>query len=97
MGANVVKWAGRREEIYNGRYKERLPDILFELNGDYGVGMDLYTSPVTINYTHRKISGGHKREAVLLTSGNDDNIKNIQRPGSLVNLKDFILKLLSLQ
>ena len=93
LGASVVKWAGRREEVYSGKHKDRLPDILFELDEEYGVGMDLYTSHITENYTHRKISGGHKREAVLLAYSDSFNATDIKRPSSIIDLKDYILKI----
>ena len=51
--------------------------------------------PITPNYTHKKISGGHKRKAVLLTYGNDVNIKNIERPVSIIGIKDYILEILA--
>ncbi len=96
LGRNVIKWVKKRELIYNGRHEKRLPDILFELDEEYGIGMDLYTKPVTRNYTHKKISGGHKREAALLISGNADT-SNIRRPDSIIGLTDYILKLISFQ
>lgn len=95
LGVEVVKWAGRSEEIYTGSKMDRLPDILFELDGDYGVGMDLYTSPITDNFTHKKISGGHKREAVLIIGGQNAIINDVDRPDSVIGLKELVLKLLS--
>lgn len=90
LGTNIIKWAGKREEIYSGKNQNRLPDVLFELDGEYGVGMDMYTSQISENYTHKKISGGHKREAVLLISGSIDKI----RPESITDIKECILNLL---
>ena len=93
LGVEVVKWVQKRELIYEGKHANRLPDILFELHEDYGVGMDLYTKPVTRNFTHKKISGGHKREAALLVSGNTYT-NDIRRPDSIIGLTDYILKLI---
>ena len=95
FGKNIIKWAAKREQIYRGKYEKKLPDILFELDEEYGIGMDLYTKPITPNYTHKKISGGHKRKAVLLTYGNDVNIKNIERPVSIIGIKNYILEILA--
>lgn len=94
LGTDIIKWAGRREDVYSGKHKDRLPDILFELDGEYGVGMDLYTSQITENYTHKKISGGHKREAVLLVGNANNDVRDIKRPHSIVNLKDYILRII---
>jgi predicted AlkP superfamily phosphohydrolase/phosphomutase len=62
----VVKWIARREEIYEGRYLDKYPDIVFELEEVYGVSWTLHTDLVGINPTHKKISGGHRREGVLM-------------------------------
>ncbi len=95
FGENIVKWAKKREQMYRGKYEERLPDILFELEGEYGVGMDLFTEPITPNYLHKKISGGHKREAVLMLYSDNDNIKNMKRPISIIGIKDYVLKIIA--
>ena len=96
LGLEVVKWVGKREETYSGKYIERLPDVLFELHGDYGVGMDLYTPFVTENFTHKKISGGHKREAVFLAMGDNAKINQVKRPHSIIDVNRFILEVLSI-
>jgi predicted AlkP superfamily phosphohydrolase/phosphomutase len=94
MGENIVKWVKRREHLYRGKYEENLPDLLFELDEEYGIGMDLYTDLITKNYSHMKISGGHKREAVFLMDGCNE-IKNIQRPATVQNIKDYIIEIIS--
>lgn len=92
LGKNIVKWVKRREQVYSGSNEAKLPDLLFELDDDFGVGMDFFTKLITPNYTHRKISGGHKKEAVLMLFSNHD-ISNIKRPVSVIGIKDFILQL----
>ena len=94
IGETVVKWVKKREEIYRGQYEDRLPDILFELEDDYGVGMDFFTSDITPNYSYKKISGGHKREAVLLTGNTNGKIKSIKRPDTVEDVNRYILKIL---
>ncbi|GAB4534014.1 MAG: hypothetical protein Fur0020_00260 [Thermodesulfovibrionia bacterium] len=91
---NIIKWVKRREEVYRGRNEDKLPDILFELNEDYGVGRDFYTKPITDNYTHKKISGGHKREAVFMVHGSDRGQNVIKRPSNIMEIRDYILKIL---
>ena len=95
LGKDVFKWVKRREELYSGKHEKKIPDIVFELDGEYGVGMDFFTSYVTPNYTHKKISGGHKPEAVLLTDSNNAKLKEIKRPDSIVGLCDYILKIVN--
>jgi len=89
-GGDIIKWIKKREDVYRGKNEHKLPDLLFELDEDYGIGWDFYTSPVTDNYTHKKISGGHKREGLVIT-----NTHNLgQRPLNIIDFKDYILKIL---
>jgi predicted AlkP superfamily phosphohydrolase/phosphomutase len=94
LGANTVKWAKKREELYRGVHENRLPDVLFELDGEYGVGMDLFTPLASRNYTHKKISGGHKREGVLLIYRNNEGKIKAERPASVMDMKNYILNLI---
>ena len=65
-GQKVVKWIRRREELYRGQHLDKYPDLVFELEDDYGVSWTLYSSLVGINPTHKKISGGHRMDGVLM-------------------------------
>ena len=96
LGVDAVKWAGKKEDLYSGRNDKRLPDVLFELHEEYGVGMDLFCDLITENFTHKKISGGHKIEAVLLISPDNGKINNVNRPDSLIGIKDYIMGVLSI-
>lgn len=95
FGKDIIKWVKKREDVYRGKNEKRLPDILFELDDEYGVGMNLFTPPVTTNYTHKKISGGHKKEAVLLLYSNNDKVKNMRPPASIIDIADYILKVIA--
>lgn len=64
----VVKWARRREQIYAGPYLDKYPDVVFELEAEYGVNWSLFAPPVVPNPRHRTLSGGHLRPGVLLVS-----------------------------
>ncbi len=63
----VVKWIKKREEVYSGKYIDRFPDILVELNENYGVDFSLYDKLIVNSVTHRKISGGHRTYGVLFS------------------------------
>jgi len=93
-GRDIIKWVKSREEVYSGRNEDRLPDILFELDEDYGVGRDFYTGPITENYTHKKISGGHKREAVFMVVNNSGDFGFLDIPSNILSIRDYILKVL---
>jgi predicted AlkP superfamily phosphohydrolase/phosphomutase len=94
LGKTVVKWAKRREELYRGKNEDRLPDVVFELDEDYGVGRDLFSRLITPNYSHGKISGGHKREAVFMVHSNNDKINESKKPVTVIEIKDYILRIL---
>jgi len=66
----VVRWAlPRAEAVPPGARQEAYPDILFELDPAYGVSWSVFRPIFGPNVTHRKISGGHTRDGVLLTAG----------------------------
>lgn len=89
---NIVKWIKRREELYEGEYLDNYPDVVFELDEDYGVNWNLFTSLISENYTHRKVSGGHRKEAILAIWPKIE--KDIKIPTSVIGIKNFILGLL---
>ena len=62
----VFKWICTREEMFSGPYLARFPDILFEMVSQLGVNWALHTDVFTVNPTHKKISGGHNANGVLL-------------------------------
>lgn len=59
-GERPFRWLKCREDIDNGPFLDIYPDILFELEGHYGVNWALHTNITGWNTTHKKISGGHK-------------------------------------
>jgi predicted AlkP superfamily phosphohydrolase/phosphomutase len=96
-GHEIVRWVKKREDVYRGKNEDRLPDVLFELDEDYGVGRDFFTYPVTENYTHKKISGGHKREAVFMIYNNAKGFMGQNRPLKVVDLKKYILEIVNVE
>jgi predicted AlkP superfamily phosphohydrolase/phosphomutase len=64
----VVRWAKRREEVYAGAHLGKYPDVVFELEPEYGVNWSLFAPPVVPNPRHRTLSGGHLKPGVLLVS-----------------------------
>lgn len=67
---NVVRWVRQREEVLPpGAHLEAYPDLLFELDPEYGVSWSIYHTVFGPNVTHRKISGGHRRDGAILATG----------------------------
>jgi len=64
-GKKIFTWVKKREELYTGKLIERYPDILYEMLPQYGSGFSLHTDLITINPTHKKISGGHKKNGIF--------------------------------
>ncbi len=92
-GKQIVTWAMRREEMYRGPYASIYPEVIFQLDFEYGVSRSLFGPIVDVNPTHRKVSGGHMPEAALL----------MNRPlpeylgGSIVTIAPGVLRLLGLE
>jgi len=92
-GKKIVKWVCKREELYNGKYISKFPDIVFELEEEYGVNWDIYTPLVTDCYAHKIISGGHKRDATFIIEGVDKE-KIVRSNMTSVDIAPTVLDLL---
>lgn len=76
-GDNVIKWIEKREEKFPGKFTDVIyPDILFELNHDYGVGWDLHSETFGKALDHNVASGGHGPECVLIMNNINKEIKH---------------------
>ena len=67
-GRALFRWIKFREQLYNGPYSYKYPDIVFTLDYDFGINWSTYTKLITINYTHKKISGGHRETGVWIST-----------------------------
>lgn len=65
-GKSVVRWAMRREEMFRGPHAAIYPEVIFQLDFEYGVSRSLFGPLVDVNPTHKKVSGGHMPQAGLL-------------------------------
>ncbi|MDH3645596.1 MAG: alkaline phosphatase family protein [Gammaproteobacteria bacterium] len=72
-GQPIFKWLKSREALYNGTHIDRYPDILFEMIPQLGSGMSMHTDLFSVNPTHKKISGGHKKNGIFFVNGNADS------------------------
>ena len=64
-GKPIFTWMKHREELYQGKHIDRYPDILFEMIPELGSGMSMHTDLFTVNPTHKKVSGGHKKNGIF--------------------------------
>lgn len=95
-GTPYFLWARRREEIYDGDYIDRYPDILYELRPEFGTSWSVHLPLVTINPRHRKISGGHRKNSVFIAGPLDGMGVREENLRSL-NLHATILALLGIE
>ncbi len=94
-GRNVVKWAKRREEMFRGPYATVYPEVIFQLDFDYGVSRSLFGPLVDVNPTHKQISGGHMPQAALLTNRRTPILED--EGMSIVSIAPSILRLLGVE
>ena len=94
-GEKVVQWITRREEVYAGQHLDKYPDLVFELQKDYGVSWSLHGTSVDVNPTHKKVSGGHRMEGVLMMANAKREVA-VEDPG-LMDIAPTIMDLLGVR
>lgn len=98
-GENIFKFIKSREDFVKGTYcKELYPDIIFELDDDWGVGWDLHSEIFGIAHDHSVASGGHRKEGVFLVRNiaiNQcrTNVKIVDICPTILDLFDIGLKI----
>ena len=96
-GEEIVKWICKREELYSGEYSDSYPDILFELNEDYGAGATTPAPFLDKSLTHNIAPGCHKQHhATFLISGVSDK-KVVKNNMTLMDVAPTILNLLGIE
>ncbi|MGH2495526.1 MAG: alkaline phosphatase family protein [Ktedonobacteraceae bacterium] len=98
-GYPVVNWAKTREELHDGAFVTRYPDILFELRSDFGVASNLYVPLVMPDTVHHALSGGHTAQGVLLMEQVPDFMdvqEGISEP-SVMDVAPTVLRLLGME
>lgn len=88
----VISWIKKREEVYGGEFIDKFPDIIFQLNEEYGIGNKIWCDIIEKNTLHAVVPGSHKRyNAVLLMYNLDSSIVKTD-----VSLEDFAPTVLSI-
>ena len=95
-GKFIFTWVKRREDLYSGELIDRYPDILYEMLPQYGSGFSLHTDLITVNPTHKKISGGHKKNGVFFIN-NPDNWVIDKKECKITNMFNTLLSLYDLE
>ena len=70
QGDNAVVCFKQRDELRGGDHRDEIyPDLLFELQSDFGVGWELHSDLFGKAYDHNVASGGHFKDATFLITG----------------------------
>jgi predicted AlkP superfamily phosphohydrolase/phosphomutase len=91
-GREVVQWIARRETLGSGQHIGKYPDLVFQLDPEYGLSWSLHGGLVGVNPTHKKISGGHRQDGVLLVANAGQEIAR-QEP-CLMDIAPTVLDIL---
>mgnify|MGYP001565694126 CR=1 FL=1 len=92
----VFQWVCRREEVYNGPYLHKYPDILFRLKDDYGVGWDINQPLITPCQTHNIQPGSHKGETAVLLLSHPEGAKFNRNEATLMDIAPTVLAILGI-
>jgi predicted AlkP superfamily phosphohydrolase/phosphomutase len=94
-GKKMIRWMRPREALYNGKHIERYPDILYEMVPELGTGMSMHSGLFSINPTHKKISGGHKKNGIFF-SNQGAALKIDQEECKITNIHTTLVSLFDL-
>jgi len=94
-GQKLVMWIKRREELYDGPYINKYPDIVFELDENFGIGNRVNAPLIEKSHIHTVVPGSHKRyNAVFYIIG--DGIDTVTDKITLMNIAPSILNMLGI-
>ena len=93
---NLMKWICRREELYQGDFITKYPDIIFELKEGYGVGWDIQGEIIGKSSMSRFQPGSHRRYSPVFLISNLDNHVRIKKDLTLMDIKPIILDILGI-
>lgn len=95
--APLAKWVSRREDLYQGPYISRYPDVVFELRAEYGAGWATHERLVTPCYTHNIHPGNHRLDGAALLLRDPRGRSLTRREATLMDIAPTILQLLEIE
>jgi predicted AlkP superfamily phosphohydrolase/phosphomutase len=96
-GENLVRWVRKREDLYQGIYISEYPDIVFELNENYGAGWAIYEPLITTSYSHNIHPGSHRAETPIFLLSNLEGKECVRENMTLTDVAPTILDLLHIK
>ena len=93
---NLVEWAIKREELYEGPFISNYPDVVFKLRDTWGVGWEANGPSYGSSLSHKLFSGTHKQgSAVFLLDDPNGQTSKVDNP-ALTDVTPTILSMLSI-
>jgi predicted AlkP superfamily phosphohydrolase/phosphomutase len=95
QGDSAVFCIKQRDALREGDHRDEIfPDLLFELQSDFGVGWELHSDLFGKAYDHNVASGGHFKDATFLITGTRK--ETIRDDISILDTAPTVLDLLGL-
>ncbi|UCE91530.1 MAG: alkaline phosphatase family protein [Methanobacteriota archaeon] len=92
----IARWARRREEVYSGKYIERFPDIVYELNPEYGFSPVLGEPLLTDSRARSIVPGTHIGLNAVLIIGAESRTSKAFGNARLGTLAGSVIRLFNL-
>lgn len=92
----LVEWAIRREELYDGPYLTKYPDVLFKLEGTWGVGWEINGEQYGKSISHKLFSGTHKKDSAVFLISRPKTLSLDAKKIQLTDITPTILDLLGI-
>jgi len=95
-GERLIKWIKKREELYNGEFIEKYPDIVFEFKEDYGAGWSLEDNIINPCDSHNIQSGCHRLDTSVFLISNSNSKMLVRQNITLMDIAPTILDILGI-
>ena len=92
-GENLILWASKREKLYDGPHTSKYPDIVFQLDENYGAGNAVHVPLITKTNTHSVVPGSHKMYSSIFIIYNAAN-NRLENHMSILDIAPTVLSTL---
>ena len=93
----IVEWICKREDLYQGKFISRYPDIALQLREEYGVGQSVDTSIIGDSYISNVVPGSHKGDTPIFFVSNLDYAEIYQKEITLMDIAPTVLDILGIK
>jgi predicted AlkP superfamily phosphohydrolase/phosphomutase len=92
----IFEWVRRREDLYEGEYLDRWPDIIFKLREGYGAGWAINVPLFSLAATHNFYPGSHRGDTPVLYLKNLNGKTVKRRQIDLMDISPTVLDLMGI-